>query len=92
MITKDVVKKVAKLAYISLSEEEEAIMEKDLAQIFNWIDILEQAKIPEEIPSKEPAMLLRTDEVTEKKQREELLKNAPKKGHHMFMVPKFIEY
>ena len=90
-VDKETVEKIARLASIALSEEEKEHMTKDLNRIFDWIDTLRNVDVPDEIATKEQVMHLRADEVTVENQQEEILANAPKKGHNMFMVPKFID-
>ena len=93
-IDKDKIKKISKLARISVDDKKIDDLTKDLSSIFKFIEQLnelntEQAKPLSSILN-EP-LRVRKDEIKDGKIREKILENSPQKNEEFFVVPKVIE-
>ena len=88
------VRHIARLARISVSEEEVARLAPELSNILGWIEQLQEVDVAgvepmtAVIPNKQR---LRDDVVTEGGIRDAALSNAPVPEHGFFAVPKVIE-
>jgi len=85
---------VARLARLDLSSEEEATLGRQIGQVIEYIEQLQQLDVSEVNPTAHPVPLTnvtREDEVRESLSQEEALMNAPAKGNGLFMVPKIVE-
>ena len=88
------VRHIARLARISVSDEEVAKFAPELSNILGWIEQLQEVDVAgvqpmtAVIPNRQR---LREDEVTEGGIRDAVLKNAPVAEHGFFAVPKVIE-
>jgi aspartyl-tRNA(Asn)/glutamyl-tRNA(Gln) amidotransferase subunit C len=88
------VRHIAKLARISVTEEEVAKLAPELSNILGWVEQLQEVDVSgiepmtAVIPNKQR---LRDDAVTEGGIRDAVLKNAPVPEHGFFAVPKVIE-
>ncbi len=93
-ITKDDVNKVATLARLALTGEEEELYTEQLARILAYIEKLGEVDTEGVEPATHTVLLenrLREDEVRPSLPREEALKNAPSADRGCFKVPKIIE-
>ena len=93
-VTIDDVRKVAKLARLSFSEEEEARLVTDLNQMLAYVASLNELDTSQVAPTTHVLPLsnvFRQDEPTESLSQEAALANAPRSGHGHFRVPKVIE-
>ena len=94
-IDEKTVRKVAKLARISLPEERVQPMVAELNGIFAWIEQLNEVDVEGVAPmtsAVEGAKLqMREDVVTEGDDPARVLKNAPKSEDGFFVVPKVVE-
>ena len=93
-VTLDDVRKVAKLARLSFSEEEEARLVTDLNQMLAYVASLDALDTSQVAPTTHVLPLsnvFRSDEPTESLSQEAALANAPRSGHGHFRVPKVIE-
>ncbi|TGX52172.1 Asp-tRNA(Asn)/Glu-tRNA(Gln) amidotransferase subunit GatC [Sphingomonas gei] len=88
------VKKVASLARIAISDSDAERLAPELNNILGWIEQLSEV----DTSSVEPTtavipntLRLREDVVTEGKQRDAILQNAPQGEHGFFTVPKVVE-
>ncbi|WP_027724836.1 Asp-tRNA(Asn)/Glu-tRNA(Gln) amidotransferase subunit GatC [Tuberibacillus calidus] len=93
-ITKAQVEHVAELARLSFSEEEIGAFTKDLADIIDFAEQLNELDtdgIEETTHVLEMSNVLREDIVRESISREEALKNAPDQRDGQVKVPKIIE-
>ena len=93
-VTLDDVRKVAKLARLSFSEEEEARLVTDLNQMLAYVASLDALDTSQVAPTTHVLPLsnvFRTDEPAESLSQEAALANAPRSGHGHFRVPKVIE-
>jgi aspartyl-tRNA(Asn)/glutamyl-tRNA(Gln) amidotransferase subunit C len=88
------VKKIAKLARIRLSDEEVDHYGKEISNILNWIETLQEVntdKVPQMLSVSSVGIPLRADEVTDGDMQADILKNAPKSSFGCFEVPKVVE-
>ena len=88
------VKKVASLARIAISDADAERLAPELNNILGWIEQLGEV----DTSSVEPmtavipnTLRLREDVVTEGRQRDAVLQNAPQGEHGFFTVPKVVE-
>ena len=87
-------KEIAYLARINVNEESLPSLKKELEDILDLFDELNEADTSEIEAMSHPLDLsqpTRKDEVTEENLREELLKNAPSVKSGLFLVPKVID-
>jgi len=85
---------IAYLARINIKEDSFSSLKKELEQILELFEELNEADISKVEAMSHPLDLsqpTRKDEVTEENEREELLKNAPSVQSGLFLVPKVIE-
>ena len=94
MIDKDTVLKIAQLSKLQLSEEEIQLFSKQLPQIIQFIEKLEELETENILPFYElintPAPL-RKDEVKAGLSQEDALKNAPQAEDGFFVVPRVVK-
>ncbi len=93
-IDKDTVIKISKLSRIHVEEEEIKSLSKDLSHIINWIKQLDELDTNNVEPLSGvniDTLPLREDEVTEDKNTENILQNAPEANSSFFVVPKVVE-
>ena len=86
--------KLAKLARLSLNDEQLNNLEKDLTSIVSFIDQLKEIdtdKIDPTSNSLDQELILREDVAENKLSNEDLLKNVPESELGFFVVPKVIE-
>lgn len=94
MITKEQVKHVARLARLSLTEEEVELYTKQLSNILDYIDQLSEVNTNGIEPMTQPIPMvnvMREDVVKKQFERNELLKNAPQEEYGFFRVPRIGE-
>ncbi|MCL4123888.1 UNVERIFIED_CONTAM: hypothetical protein GTU68_054198 [Idotea baltica] len=90
----DTVRKVAKLARISVEEHELQPLAAELSGILDWIEQLQEVDVEgvEPMTSAVPMRLKRrTDVVTDGNRRDDILANAPNAREGFFAVPKVVE-
>jgi aspartyl-tRNA(Asn)/glutamyl-tRNA(Gln) amidotransferase subunit C len=86
--------KLAKLARLSLNDEQLHSLEKDLTSIVSFIDQLKEInteKIDPTSNSLNQDLILRDDIAENKLSNEDLLRNVPDSELGFFVVPKVIE-
>ncbi len=94
MIDDDRVRYVAKLARLSLSEDEVRGLAKDLSSILDWVkklDELDTSAVETTAHAVELPTKVRPDEVVPSLAPERALANAPERLGDGFGVPKIIE-
>ena len=94
MDDKQLVEYVAKLARVSLSQEEEAAIAGQLHKILEYVDKLKEAKVDNVVALRAALVerdVLRQDEVVPSTLSEDILKNAPLREGNYFKVAKIIE-
>ena len=93
-INKDKIKKISKLARISVDDKKIDDLTKDLSSIFKFIEQLNELNTEQVKPLSsilnEP-LRVRKDEIKDGKIREKILENSPQKNEEFFVVPKVIE-
>lgn len=90
-VSKEEIIHIAKLARLNLKEEEIENYRKNLDEILNYAEIVNNAPInelKETIGANDGYNVFRKDEVIECMKREELLQNAPEQQEGMFKIPK----
>ncbi|WP_109807434.1 Asp-tRNA(Asn)/Glu-tRNA(Gln) amidotransferase subunit GatC [Sphingosinithalassobacter portus] len=93
-VDQNIVRKVASLARIAITDEEAERLTPELNNILGWVEQLGEV----DTSSVEPmtavipnTLRLRDDVVTEGDQRDAVLANAPQGEHGFFTVPKVVE-
>ena len=90
----DTVRRVAHLARIAVTEEELAPLQGELNAILAFFAQLEEVNVDnvEPMTSVMPmAMKVRKDEVSDGGIADAIVKNAPAREDHFFLVPKVVE-
>ena len=93
-INKDTIKKISKLARISVTNEETDRLEKDLNSIIKFVEQLKELNTDKIAPIaavSDQALTMNKDEIKKINEKEEILKNAPEKNSNYYIVPKVIE-
>lgn len=93
-VSKEEILHIAKLSDLNLKEEEVEKYKKDLQEILNFANVVNNAKVEglgETIGINENYNVFRKDEIIEPLNREELLQNAPEQQAGMFKIPKVIQ-
>jgi aspartyl-tRNA(Asn)/glutamyl-tRNA(Gln) amidotransferase subunit C len=88
------VRRIAHLARIAISEDEEARLEHELNGILDFVAQLDEIDTSAVEPMTRVAamtMKKRKDAVTDGFCADDILKNAPKVDDHYFVVPKIVE-
>jgi len=88
------VKKISKLARISVDSEKAKKLENDLNSIFEFIEKLNELDTSKSEPLTsvvDAKLQLRKDEIKSKNIRDQILKNSPDENKDFFVVPKVIE-
>ena len=92
-VTREELLHIAKLANLSIKEEEVDKYLLNLQDILNFANVVNQAPVEglkETIGSNDNYNVFRKDEVVEFEDQESLLQNAPEKEQNMFKIPKVI--
>lgn len=93
-LTQDDIKRACQLSRIALTQDECAKAQNELGAIFDWMDRLDALDVSGvDLHDKDEIshMTLHQDEVDSKNYVDDVLLNAPKASHNMFVVPKVIE-
>ena len=93
-ISKEQVKHVAHLARLAVTEEEVEQLTKDLADIIEYAELLNELDTDNVEPTThvlEMKNVMRKDEARQWISQEEALKNAPDKKDGLFRVPSILE-
>lgn len=88
------VRRIAHLARIKVSDDDVKHLEGELTSILGFVELLSEVDTDDVEPmtsAVETTMLQRTDVVTDGGYAEDIVKNAPEKDDHYFMVPKVVE-
>lgn len=94
MINKDEVKYIADLASLKLSEEEVDKFSKQLSDILDYVEKLDELDTEGIVPTAYTIPvknILREDKVEESLNLEKVLQNAPEKINNQFRVPKIMD-
>ena len=93
-ITRDDVKKIARLSRIRVEEAQLDHMAGELNGILGWIEQLQEVDVEGVEPMTSAVSMeapKRADEVTDGGIRDEVLSNAPKEEDGFFVVPRSVE-
>jgi aspartyl-tRNA(Asn)/glutamyl-tRNA(Gln) amidotransferase subunit C len=93
-INKDTIKKISKLARISVTNDETDRLEKDLNSILKFVEQLKELNTDKVEPISSVSdqdLTMNKDEVKKINEKDDILKNAPEKNSNYFVVPKVIE-
>ena len=93
-ITLEMVKHVARLAHLELSDVEQERLRADMDEMLAYVDKLNEldtSNVPPTAQVGEAGTPMRTDEVTNAPAQEAMLANAPAAERGYFKVPKIIE-
>jgi aspartyl-tRNA(Asn)/glutamyl-tRNA(Gln) amidotransferase subunit C len=93
-ISREEVRRIAMLARLRFSDEEEDQLTKELGQILQHMAVLERLDTSGVRPTAhalDAVNALREDQVTNEPDTEVLLANAPARDASFFVVPKIIE-
>ena len=92
-IDNSVVKKIANLSKINLSDKELESFKHELNKILDWVDDLKKVdtKMVEPMLSVFNENMKMRDDKVEQTKTNEILSNAPEKKENFFVVPKVIE-
>lgn len=93
-LDKATVARIASLARIKVTEEEETRLAGELTHILAWIEQLNEVATDDVEPLARFARMklpMRDDEVTDGGVRNQLLENAPQTARGFFTVPKVVE-
>jgi aspartyl-tRNA(Asn)/glutamyl-tRNA(Gln) amidotransferase subunit C len=93
-LDKATVARIASLARIKVTEDEQARLAGELSHILNWIEQLNEvdtAGVEPMTSVKHMKMPMREDVVNDGNIRDKLLANAPQQARGFFAVPKVVE-
>jgi aspartyl-tRNA(Asn)/glutamyl-tRNA(Gln) amidotransferase subunit C len=93
-LTRDQVQHIATLARLKLADAEFDDVVDKLSRIVAFVDQLQAAATDDVLPMAHPLNMtqrLRADKVTERNERDEIQKNAPRVEDGYYLVPKVIE-
>ena len=93
-VSKDDVRKVARLSRIAVSEDRLEPLAKELSDIMGWIDQLNEVDVEGVAPMTSVVatqLPMRADEVSDGNIQDSVLKNAPKADEGFFVVPRSVE-
>jgi len=93
-LTRDEIRRIAALARLRLSADEEAQLTEQLSRILQYMDKLNQLDTSRVEPLAHAVDIVnafREDKVTNQPNPEAILANAPAKDQTFFKVPKIIE-
>lgn len=94
LLSPDVIKKVARLSRLNVTDQDIVDYQEKFDTIFQWIDQLQAVDVSEIDLSQHdnvPLMHEREDVVTAPNRVVDVLSNAPASMHEMFSVPKVVE-
>lgn len=93
-VDRDTVRKIAHLARLEFDEHAEDQMIRDMTEILDWVDHLNEVDTDGVEPLTNMSLetnSFREDQVKEHLDHEKGLQNAPKKDENYFRVPKVLE-
>jgi aspartyl-tRNA(Asn)/glutamyl-tRNA(Gln) amidotransferase subunit C len=93
-INKETIKKISKLARISVSNQETNRLEKDLNSILKFVEQLNHLNTDKITPISSVSnevLTMNKDEIKIINEKEDILKNSPEKNEDYYVVPKVIE-
>lgn len=94
VIDSTVIRKVARLARIRVSSEQEQHFSDEISKMLQWMEMLNEVDTNHVSPMfsvNQDNMARRDDVVTDGNYVDDILANAPNAAYGMFIVPKVIE-
>lgn len=94
MLDSKTVAKIARLARIRVTPQEQEHFAREIGGILKWVEQLNEVKtdgVPQLTSVSDVKLPWREDKVTDGNQPEAVLKNAPMSEHGCFGVPKVME-
>lgn len=88
------VRRIAALARLAVSDEEARTLQGELNTILEWVEQLGEVGTGDVEPMTSVLprrMELRADEITDGGYPDDIVKNAPAREDHFFIVPKVVE-
>ena len=88
------VRHIARLARIKVSDEEAGTLQGELSAILDWVEQLSEVDTDGVAPMTsvvEAEMKKREDAVTDGDMPDDIVRNAPERDDHFFVVPKVVE-
>jgi len=88
------VRRIAHLARIKVSDEDVKHLEGELTSILGFVELLSEVDTDDIVPmtsADERSMRERADIVTDGGYADDIVRNAPERDDHYFMVPKVVE-
>jgi aspartyl-tRNA(Asn)/glutamyl-tRNA(Gln) amidotransferase subunit C len=88
------VRRIAHLARIKVTDDDVQHLEGELTSILGFVELLSEVDTDNVEPmtsAVDTSMLQREDVVTDGGYADDIVKNAPEKDDHYFMVPKVVE-
>tara|TARA_B100000401_G_scaffold437835_1_gene384435 strand:- start:2525 stop:2812 length:288 start_codon:yes stop_codon:yes gene_type:complete len=93
-IDKAKVKEIAKLARMKVADNDESELAKELNQILDWIEQLDEVDTKDVLPVTSVTSEIlsqRDDKVTNLDQKDKVLANSPSDNSDFYVVPKVVE-
>lgn len=93
-VDENTVRRIARLARISITDEEAKSLESELTGILNWVEQLDEVETDDVEPMTRVVaqdLKMRDDQVTDGEIADDIVKNAPMVDDHYFVVPKVVE-
>ena len=93
-IDKAKVKEIAKLARMKVADKDESELAKELNQILDWIEQLDEVDTKNVLPVTSVTSEIlsqRDDKVTNLDQKDKVLANSPSDNSDFYVVPKVVE-
>ena len=93
-IDKAKVKEIAKLARMKVADKDESELAKELNQILDWIEQLDEVDTKDVLPVTSVTSEIlsqRDDKVTNLDQKDKVLANSPSDNSDFYVVPKVVE-
>lgn len=88
------VRRIARLARITMTDDEAKSLEGEITGILNWVEQLGEVKTDDVEPMTRVVaqkLAMREDKVTDGGIADDIVKNAPMIDDHYFVVPKVVE-
>ncbi|MEQ1718074.1 MAG: Asp-tRNA(Asn)/Glu-tRNA(Gln) amidotransferase subunit GatC [Hyphomicrobium sp.] len=88
------VRRIARLARIKITDAEAQGLEKELTQILEWVEQLDEVDTNDVEPMTRVvpiALKKRADKVTDGEKADDVTANAPMTEDHFYVVPKVVE-
>ncbi|MGF1609176.1 MAG: Asp-tRNA(Asn)/Glu-tRNA(Gln) amidotransferase subunit GatC [Kiloniellales bacterium] len=93
-VDKDTVARIARLARIRISDEQQDALAGELSNILGWVEQLGEVETEGVEPMTSVVAMtpaLRDDQVTDGGRPDDIIKNAPERAGGFFTVPKVVE-